>query len=120
MLKFVLENYAKRHTFAVSKTMTKKGMKFIITVKEHRYLGYILTQHLVALAENQQSYNVLETVVLSDTEKYPDRYTPEQKQIAKLIDDYSDANIAKTTEAASSKTHRIFLPPKMPNTSKST
>ncbi|MBR4215440.1 MAG: DEAD/DEAH box helicase [Bacteroidales bacterium] len=84
-------------------------MKFIITVKEHRYLGYILTQHLVALAENQQSYNVLETVVLSDTEKYPDRYTPEQKQIAKLIDNYSDANIAKNYGGSKLKNPQDFF-----------
>ena len=71
-------------------------MDFIVTLKEHRHLGFILIPNLVELSETGGHYNVVENVVPANTEKYPDRYTAEQKQIAVLSADCSETSITKS------------------------
>ncbi|MCQ2974246.1 MAG: DEAD/DEAH box helicase [Bacteroidales bacterium] len=84
-------------------------MKFIVTIKEHRVLGYILSPYFVIESQNGQYYSVKESIVLANIEAFPTRYTPEQKQIVKLVDEYSDAKIAKTFGGRKKPTPQDFF-----------
>lgn len=67
----------------------------IVTIKEHRHLGYILALYMVEPSVNGEFLIVKEAVVAADVKRYPERYTDTQKQIALLADEYSDTNITK-------------------------
>lgn len=71
-------------------------MEFIVALKEHRHLGFLLVPHFVQLSSTGGHYDIKENVVSDDVRTYPDRYTAEQKQIAILASECSETHITKS------------------------
>ncbi|MDA3878753.1 MAG: DEAD/DEAH box helicase [Prolixibacteraceae bacterium] len=69
--------------------------KFIIALTEHRALGYVLQPCIINKKEHGAFYSIESYVIKQDVEETPEIYTGAQKELVKIIEKYSDENLAK-------------------------
>ncbi len=67
---------------------------FIVGIKKHSTLGTVASAYIIR-KNNEEYYNVIQSIVLQDIEQTPEQLTDEQKEIVKLINEYSESNLLK-------------------------
>ncbi|MBR4266959.1 MAG: DEAD/DEAH box helicase [Bacteroidales bacterium] len=70
--------------------------RFVVTVRNHRTLGYILAPYIIEESENQEFFKIVESVVAENISLNPEKYTDFQQEIVKIAENYSDTQIRKT------------------------
>jgi hypothetical protein len=90
-------------------------MNFIITLTEHRVLGFVLAPYLIKKERGEEYYEVYDRVTNQSLESYKHLLSPEQIQIVKYIEQYNSQNLfklfskkKKQTPAILSKTFRLI------------
>lgn len=68
---------------------------FIITLREHRIFGWIFAPYFIEYKQGAAFYSITESVVLNNVISSPQSYTDAQKQIVKIIDEFSEASLKK-------------------------
>ena len=68
-------------------------LKFIVTIRSHRLLGYLLVPYMVEETPNQEFFKIKESLVLENVSSAPEMYAESHIAIAKLANEYSDAQI---------------------------
>ena len=71
------------------------NIEFVVTITEHRVLGYMLFAYLMAPNEQGTFYTILNTVLKEAIEMHNYEFSKDQKTIVHLIDSISDENLAK-------------------------
>ncbi len=66
---------------------------FIIAVSEHRKFGLIAIPYIVK--KNKSFYTIQEKINFEDVENYELNFSEKEKQLVKIIDEYSDRNLLK-------------------------
>ena len=67
----------------------------IITVAEHRTLGYVLVPYLVTRKPPKDFYVLKRRVSSEDIEDEPERYSESEQRIIKLTEEYSDTSLIR-------------------------
>ena len=70
-------------------------MRFILTIVEHRRLGFIFSPYLVRADSNPEVFDVYDKITLQKVDSYKNILTPEQVQLVKYIENYNDNNLFK-------------------------
>jgi superfamily II DNA or RNA helicase len=90
-------------------------LKFIITLTEHRLLGFVFAPYLIKKEKGQDYHVIYDRVTLTTLSTYEPVLTPEEVQLVKYIEDYNDPNLFKLF-AKKKKNSRDFmksLPPEL-------
>lgn len=66
---------------------------FIITISEHREFGLIAQPYIIK--KNKSFYTIQEKINFDDIENYEFNFSEKEKQLIKIIDEYSDRNLLK-------------------------
>ncbi len=69
--------------------------EFIIGLTEHRVLGYILTPYLICPSPDGPFYKVTRHVIQQDLNNAEFSFSEEQKELVRLIENYSDERLNK-------------------------
>jgi SNF2 family DNA or RNA helicase len=70
-------------------------IEFAVALAEHRILGYVLTPYFIQKNDKGTFYRIISTVLKGDAEKDDTHLTEASKKIIRLIENYSDENLAK-------------------------
>lgn len=84
-------------------------MKFIVTIRNHKQFGMLLIPCMIDKLPNQEFYTVRETVSPETIRTQPHMYTPGQKKIAALADEYSETQIRKAFGNSKTQNNPQFL-----------
>ena len=69
--------------------------RFIITLTEHRTLGYVFAPYLVRKERGNDYYTVYDRVTLLNLTNYEPVLSPEETQLTKLIEEYNEQHLYK-------------------------
>jgi len=81
---------------------------FIVAVREHRKLGYILTPYLISFQNSQKFYTIMEPVTPVMAKYHPDDFDEKQTNIINLIDQYSETVLMKKFTKDVKKTQEFY------------
>jgi hypothetical protein len=84
-------------------------MNFIITLTEHRVLGFVLAPYLDKEGAGEEYYEVYDRVTNQSLESYKHLLSPEQIQIVKYIEQYNSQNLFKLFSKKKKQTPRDFI-----------
>ncbi len=70
-------------------------MQFILSIVEHRKLGFVLAPYWIRPENKADIYDVYDKITLQKLPDYEHILTPEQVQIVKYIENYNDQNLFK-------------------------
>ena len=70
-------------------------LRFVITLNEHRKLGYLFAPYLIRRDQSPDFYTIYERVAIHNLSKYSSILSPEEVQLVKNIEEYSDTNLQK-------------------------
>lgn len=70
-------------------------MIFALTLVEHRNLGFIFTPYLLKPEKGTEQYTTYDKLTQEKLGSYSEIITPEQAQLVKFTDNYSDTNLFK-------------------------
>lgn len=84
-------------------------MNFIITLTEHRVLGFVLAPYLIKKERGEEYYEVYDRVTNQSLESYKHLLSPEQIQIVKYIEQYNSQNLFKLFSKKKKQTPRDFI-----------
>lgn len=70
-------------------------MQFVITLVEHRILGFILSPYFIRRDRNTEYFNTYDKITLQKLPQYEAILSPEQVQLVKYIEYYNDQNLHK-------------------------
>ncbi|MBN1116408.1 MAG: DEAD/DEAH box helicase [Bacteroidales bacterium] len=70
-------------------------MQFVLVIADHRILGFVLAPYLVKPDKTKGMYLTYDKITLEKLKSYEQILSPEQIQIVKFIDNYSDQNLHK-------------------------
>lgn len=70
-------------------------MQFVITLVEHRILGFIFSPYFIKRDRNNDFYNTYDKLTLQKLPQYNHILTPEQVQLVKYIENYNEQNLHK-------------------------
>ncbi|HPS12142.1 MAG TPA: DEAD/DEAH box helicase [Prolixibacteraceae bacterium] len=71
------------------------NIEFVVTLTEHRVLGQILSPYFIQKNEKGTFYRIISPVLQGDAERPDSTLTPVQKRLVKVIENYSDENLAR-------------------------
>ncbi len=83
--------------------------KFILTVRKHPKLSYIISAYLAQDADSKTFIQITEPVTLSVVEKRAGEFTEKQQEIVKIIETYSEQHLGKIFASKKGQTARDFL-----------
>lgn len=84
-------------------------MQFVITLVEHRILGYIFAPYLIKKDKGGNYYNTYDKLTIQKLPGYSQILTPEQVQLVKYIENYSEQNLHKLFCKKKMKSHDFFI-----------
>jgi SNF2 family DNA or RNA helicase len=84
-------------------------MRFILTIAEHRVLGFVLAPYLVKQERNSEYMEIYDRVTLQSINAYKALLTPEQLQIVKYIENYNNQHLFKLFSKKKKQTPRDFI-----------
>jgi SNF2 family DNA or RNA helicase len=70
-------------------------LRFVITLSEHRIFGQIFSPYLIKKEKQQGYYSIHERVAIHNLDKYSELLLPEEVQLVRYIEEYSEPNIVK-------------------------
>jgi len=69
--------------------------ELIIGVRNHRILGNLLSVYIISTKAEKGHYKILESISITNVEKYDFEFTSFHKQLVKIINEYSDLNLIR-------------------------
>jgi superfamily II DNA or RNA helicase len=82
---------------------------FIITLTEHRKLGYLFAPYLVKGNRREGKLNIFERVTLLNLSTYEEMISPEEVQLVKTIEEYNDQHLHKAFSKKKNEASRDFI-----------
>ncbi len=83
-------------------------MQFVITLVDHRILGYILSPYLIKKDKGGNYYNTYDKLTVQKLPSYGQILSPEQVQLVKYIENYNEQNLHKLFCKKKMKSHDFF------------
>lgn len=71
------------------------NIEFVVAIVQNRYFGKIFSAYKVESGDDIAFFKIKESVVKDNIEKFPNNYSPVEKQIISLIDSYNENQIKK-------------------------
>ena len=68
-------------------------LRFILTLTEHRVLGYVYAPYFVVKERREESLTIYDRVTSQNIDTYKNVLNPEQAQLVKYIEEYNDRSI---------------------------
>jgi superfamily II DNA or RNA helicase len=84
-------------------------LRFVITLSEHRLLGYIFAPYLVKMDIAQGNHVIHDRVTLLNLKLYESALSPEETQLARIIEEYNDQSLFKVFSKKKNSSAREFV-----------
>ena len=84
-------------------------LRFVITVTEHRILGYILAPYFVHRDKKPEILTVYDRVTVQNLNSYTSILSAEEVQLVKLIEEYNDQQLLRLFSKNKKETSRDFI-----------
>ena len=84
-------------------------LRFIITITEHRILGYIFVPYLVKPDRQKGNYAIYDRISQLNLSNYENAISPEEVQLVKIIEEYNEQNLFRIFSKKKKQTSRDFI-----------
>lgn len=84
-------------------------LRFIVTLTEHRILGYVFAPYLVKIDRSQGNHTIHDRISALNLGLYDSVLTPEEIQLVRLIEEYSDQELFKVFSKKKKSSAREFI-----------
>lgn len=84
-------------------------LRFIITLTEHRFLGYLFAPYLIKASRKEGKHTIFERVTLLNLKTYEKIISPEQIQMVRTIEEYNDQQLLKLFSKKKNLSSRDFM-----------
>ena len=84
-------------------------LRFIITLTEHRVLGFVFAPYLIKPEQQKGSYTIHDRITQLNISTYENAISPEELQLVKIVEEYNDQNLLKHFSKKRGLTSRDFI-----------
>ena len=84
-------------------------LRFVITLTEHRILGFVFAPYLVKPDLQKGNYAIYDRITLLNLSTYENAISPEEIQLVKIIEEYNDQNLFRNFSKNKKHTSRDFI-----------